>query len=38
MTDDDGTARRMRLRVLAQTGWLSLQPPDFQDRMIAIGR
>jgi CRP-like cAMP-binding protein len=24
--------------VLATTGWLSLQPPDFQDRMTAIGR
>ena len=38
MTDDGGTDRRKRLRMLAQTGWLSLQPPDFQDRMIAIGR
>jgi CRP-like cAMP-binding protein len=27
-----------RLGVLSETGWLSLQPPDFQDRMIAIGR
>lgn len=37
MADSD-TVRAQRLRTLAQTGWLSLQPPDFQDRMIAIGR
>jgi CRP-like cAMP-binding protein len=34
----NGTVRAERLRALAATGWLSLQPPDFQDRMIAIGR
>ena len=33
-----GTSRAKQLRALAETGWLSLQPPDFQDRMIAIGR
>ena len=27
-----------RLRRLAETGWLALQPPDFQDRMVSIGR
>lgn len=32
------TFRAERLRSLATTGWLSLQPADFQDRMIAIGR
>jgi CRP-like cAMP-binding protein len=32
------TYRAQRLRTLAETGWLSLQPPEFQDRMIAIGR
>ncbi len=31
-------SRLQQLRALAETGWLSLQPPDFQDRMIAIGR
>jgi CRP-like cAMP-binding protein len=30
--------RALRLGILAETGWLSLQPPDFQDRMISIGR
>jgi CRP-like cAMP-binding protein len=32
------TCRAQRLRALAETGWLSLQPTGFQDRMIAIGR
>jgi CRP-like cAMP-binding protein len=27
-----------RLRRLAETGWLALQPPDFQARMASIGR
>lgn len=30
--------RTSLLRRLAETGWLALQPPDFQDRMAAIGR
>jgi CRP-like cAMP-binding protein len=30
--------RTRRLRRLAETGWLALQPPDFQDRMAALGR
>jgi CRP/FNR family cyclic AMP-dependent transcriptional regulator len=30
--------RSEQMRALSETGWLSLQPPDFQDRMIAIGR
>lgn len=38
MMDDGGTIRERRLRALARTGWLSLQPEDFQDRMSAIGR
>ncbi len=31
-------ARAKILGTLMQTGWLSVQPPGFQDRMIAIGR
>lgn len=30
--------RALRLGILAETGWLSLQPTDFQDRMVSIGR
>jgi CRP-like cAMP-binding protein len=30
--------RKERLGVLAERGWLSLQPPDFRERMIGIGR
>jgi CRP-like cAMP-binding protein len=30
--------RSQQLRTLSEMGWLSLQPPEFQDRMIAIGR
>ncbi len=30
--------RAQRLGTLADTGWLSLQAPEFQERMIAIGR
>jgi CRP/FNR family transcriptional regulator, cyclic AMP receptor protein len=32
------TIKAERLRVLRSRGWLSLQPVEFQDRMIAIGR
>lgn len=32
------TGRARRLRELARRGWLSMQPAEFQDRMIAIGR
>lgn len=32
------TSQAKHLRTLAETGWLSLQPSDFQNRMLAIGR
>lgn len=38
MDDTSASQRRPRLRILSEIGWLALQPPDFQERMIAIGR
>ncbi|MGI1660718.1 Crp/Fnr family transcriptional regulator [Palleronia sp. KMU-117] len=35
---DGRTKRSQHLGTLTKTGWLSLQPPEFQGRMIAIGR
>jgi CRP-like cAMP-binding protein len=35
---DATSLRAQQLGILAETGWLSLQPSEFQDRMIAIGR
>lgn len=32
------STRAQHLRLLAEIGWLALQPPAFQHRMIAIGR
>jgi CRP-like cAMP-binding protein len=38
LMDKRTPTRTRRLRRLAETGWLALQPPDFQDRMASLGR